>query len=404
MRHLLPIPWSAAHRQASIMSNFDNLPLGAVGGTSGGIVVSFTSDGQAVQGAVGGQYAAPFLSSSNGVLFGDNTISGADTTTYLTTGVGSVTLIMPGVEKYFGILWGSVDGYNTLSFYNGVNLVRAVTGTERQRERQWRPGRQRHLLCQLHLHGSAFRQGGGVELAIRFRIRQRLLQSDGPDARAQHDADRWVRLARWHSSRSVESGARLRPSDPRKRPGQPARRSMREKPHSGPVRASRPRLHLDQYVLTTAVCPSAIRLAIWWAWYCMARLDHGEPEEARVGPGPDQPPDPPQVFTAEGRIAHFPEHPSQEDEGLGQDQSLGPGRVQRMPPPVAVRASAVVHAAVDVERLQPIEIGVGRIQLAQDADETLAKLLAAQRATGRCWCPTSPRPSRSSRPSSTIRS
>jgi hypothetical protein len=110
--------------------NFEDLALGAGGGTSGGIGVSFTSDGQAVQGAVGGQYAAPFLSSSNGFLFGDNTVSGADKATYLTTGLGSVTLIMPGVEKYFGILWGSVDGYNTLSFYKGGNLVRAVTGTD----------------------------------------------------------------------------------------------------------------------------------------------------------------------------------------------------------------------------------------------------------------------------------
>jgi hypothetical protein len=110
-------------------ANFDNLPLGAMGGTSGGIGVAFSSDGQAVQGSVGGVYAAPFLSNGNGTLFGDPN-NGPDATTFLTTGVGSVTLTLPGEEKYVGLLWGSVDTYNTLSLYNGSTLVGTVTGTD----------------------------------------------------------------------------------------------------------------------------------------------------------------------------------------------------------------------------------------------------------------------------------
>src|SRR5882757_7129869 len=94
--------------------NFDNLPLGSAGGISGGIGVSFTSgDGRAVQGAASGLYAAPFLSGGNGSLFG-NPANGADTTTYLSTGIGSITLTLPSFAKYFGLLWGSVDSYNTL--------------------------------------------------------------------------------------------------------------------------------------------------------------------------------------------------------------------------------------------------------------------------------------------------
>ena len=31
---------------------------------------------------------------------------------------------------YVGLLWGSVDSYNTLSLYNGSTLVGAVTGTD----------------------------------------------------------------------------------------------------------------------------------------------------------------------------------------------------------------------------------------------------------------------------------
>lgn len=110
-------------------ANFDNLPLGNAGGTSTGISVSFTGDGQAVQGSQTDLYAAPYLSNGNGTLFGDPN-NGPDTTTYLTTGIGSVTLTMPGQEKYLGLLWGSVDAYNTLSFYEGSTLIGSVTGTD----------------------------------------------------------------------------------------------------------------------------------------------------------------------------------------------------------------------------------------------------------------------------------
>lgn len=53
-----------------------------------------------------------------------------DTTTYVTTGLGAVTLTMPGDELYFGLLWGSVDTYNTLSFYDGNTLMGSVSGSD----------------------------------------------------------------------------------------------------------------------------------------------------------------------------------------------------------------------------------------------------------------------------------
>jgi hypothetical protein len=109
--------------------NFDNLSLGNAGGVSKSVTVSFTGDAQTVQGSQSGVYAAPYLSNNNGALFGDNN-NGPDTTRYLTTGVGSVTLMMPGQEKYIGLLWGSVDNYNTLSLYNGSTLVGTITGTD----------------------------------------------------------------------------------------------------------------------------------------------------------------------------------------------------------------------------------------------------------------------------------
>lgn len=110
-------------------ANFDNIPLGGTGGVSNGITVSFTGDGQAVQGSLSGVYAAPYLSNNNGTLFGDPN-NGPDATTYLSTGIGSVTLNLPGEEKYVGLLWGSVDNYNSLSFYNGATLIGTVTGSD----------------------------------------------------------------------------------------------------------------------------------------------------------------------------------------------------------------------------------------------------------------------------------
>ena len=110
-------------------ANFDNLALGNAGGLSGGIDVSFAGDGQVVQGALSGRYAAPYLSNGNGALFGDAT-NGPDATHYLSTGTGSVTLMLPGLEGYIGMLWGSVDGYNSLKLYDGATLVGSLTGND----------------------------------------------------------------------------------------------------------------------------------------------------------------------------------------------------------------------------------------------------------------------------------
>ena len=109
--------------------NFDDLTVGNSGGTSGGINVSFGTDGQTVLGSSSGLYAAPYLSGGNGVPFGDPN-DGPDQTKYLTTGKGSVTLDLPGQEHYVGLLWGSVDNYNSLSLYNGATLIGTITGTD----------------------------------------------------------------------------------------------------------------------------------------------------------------------------------------------------------------------------------------------------------------------------------
>jgi hypothetical protein len=120
--------------------NFDGLPLGTAGGlTPSGITVNIVSNGQAVTGSSAGLFAAPFLSGGNGLGFGPggtDQANGVDATTYLTSGsTGSaagaeVELVLPGLMKYFGLLWGSVDDYNTLTFYNGAVSVGSLTGLD----------------------------------------------------------------------------------------------------------------------------------------------------------------------------------------------------------------------------------------------------------------------------------
>ncbi len=122
--------------------NFDNLTLGAVGGTAigpnGSVGVSFVTDGQAVVGAVNGAFAEPFLSGGNGAGFapgGANQVNGTDATTYLTSGGanGKAILSFGAAEMYMGLLWGSVDNFNTLTFYSGGTagtVVGTVTGLQ----------------------------------------------------------------------------------------------------------------------------------------------------------------------------------------------------------------------------------------------------------------------------------
>ena len=118
---------------ADCYENFNSLALGGAGGptTDCGITVSFSPQGQAVQGSTEGQYAAPFLSNNNGTLFGDPN-NGADATTYLTAGGTSgsnATLTFSGNEKYLGLLWGSVDNYNHIAFYMGSTLIDSFSGS-----------------------------------------------------------------------------------------------------------------------------------------------------------------------------------------------------------------------------------------------------------------------------------
>ena len=87
----------------------------------GAPLLNWSGNGAVVNGSTG-QNAAPFG------------VSASDATNYLTVpvsgGTGSITAILPNaVNNYFGIWWGSVDTYNTLTFYNGATAVASFTGS-----------------------------------------------------------------------------------------------------------------------------------------------------------------------------------------------------------------------------------------------------------------------------------
>jgi hypothetical protein len=66
-----------------------------------------------VQGNQSGVYAAPYL----------------DSTKYSTVGGGQTsTFNLGAAADYFGLYWGSIDSYNTISFYLGTTLVQSFNG------------------------------------------------------------------------------------------------------------------------------------------------------------------------------------------------------------------------------------------------------------------------------------
>ena len=112
--------------------NFDD-PLPA------GVTMSLTPDAAIVNGSLGGVYAAPFLSGNNGLGFGaggTDQPNGQDATKYVTTGStgavagAKVTLDFTVAQKYLGLLWGSVDNYNTMEFFFGGSSVGTIVGTQ----------------------------------------------------------------------------------------------------------------------------------------------------------------------------------------------------------------------------------------------------------------------------------
>jgi hypothetical protein len=102
---------------------YDNLNT-----TTASPIVSFTGSANYVTGLSAYNYAPPVLSNGNGTMFGNS--NGTDTSRYIAVeGGGSAKFLFGATQTYFGLLWGSVDSFNTLSFYDNSTLIGAVTGS-----------------------------------------------------------------------------------------------------------------------------------------------------------------------------------------------------------------------------------------------------------------------------------
>ncbi|WP_257166230.1 VCBS domain-containing protein [Bradyrhizobium sp. SRS-191] len=82
---------------------------------------------------------ATFTASGNaGIVHGSSPVSaapymadGADKTNYLSIGNhAQETITFDSAKNSFGLYWGSVDSYNSISFYNGNKLVASYTGSD----------------------------------------------------------------------------------------------------------------------------------------------------------------------------------------------------------------------------------------------------------------------------------
>ncbi len=87
------------------------------------------NNAQIVTGSVTDVYAAPYFSNNQGTVFGESPANGPDATAYLSVEAGgTATFTFNTPQTYFGLLWGSVDTYNSLSFYDGVGDLVATVG------------------------------------------------------------------------------------------------------------------------------------------------------------------------------------------------------------------------------------------------------------------------------------
>lgn len=102
------------------VETFNGVHLGVVPQTD--LLWNWGGSATVVNGSASGQYAAPY---GLGAVDKSNFVSVPNPLSS-----GSVIVTLNGLYNYFGLWWGSVDSYNTLSFYKGNQKVASFTGTQ----------------------------------------------------------------------------------------------------------------------------------------------------------------------------------------------------------------------------------------------------------------------------------
>jgi hypothetical protein len=89
---------------------------------------TWSGNGVVLNGDVPNKASAPAFSPS--IKDASNYVSIPEQDAFSTAGNTALVVNLGGLYNYFGLWWGSVDNYNTLSFYNGATLVASFTGSQ----------------------------------------------------------------------------------------------------------------------------------------------------------------------------------------------------------------------------------------------------------------------------------
>ena len=74
---------------------------------------------------------APYFSGATAAFFGESPASGYDNSQYVAVYGGSATLSFSTPQRYFGLLWASVDANNLLTFYDSAhNVIGTISGPD----------------------------------------------------------------------------------------------------------------------------------------------------------------------------------------------------------------------------------------------------------------------------------
>ena len=124
MAALISLGSAAAQALPIVSVSGDSVTTTAVGGATtidfnGGTCgyASCSGNYQVVIGSVSGRYAQPAGTSTHYLTVPNPSSS------------GSATFTLGTQADYFGLYWGSIDSYNSISFLSGGNVIATYTGT-----------------------------------------------------------------------------------------------------------------------------------------------------------------------------------------------------------------------------------------------------------------------------------
>ncbi len=144
---VLDIPGKGGYTSSVSTATVETFDLNGNGAfTQGWSWIGSPSSYNIVSGNVAGKYSAPAYD-----LLGVDT---KEKTFYISVpdansnGNDAVLAVLGGKYNYFGLWWGSIDSYNTLTFYNGGTKVATVTGndlTNPANGNQWAPDTNKYV-------------------------------------------------------------------------------------------------------------------------------------------------------------------------------------------------------------------------------------------------------------------